>query len=147
LGKWVAKQREQYRALKKGEHSFLTPDRLEQLNQIGFVWSMKGRVPREDDDDVDEAAAVAAAKAAVAAAVEAQNRHHQGEDEDDEDDDDEDENDHRVQVPAIKEDADEDVGVNMGNIPGDVSLNQSHPDIGLEAKVEYDDADPLSAMV
>ena len=76
LGKWVAKQREQHRALKRGEHSFLTPDRLEQLNNVGFVWSMKGRTPKEDDDDdaaaAMEDAAVAAAKAAVAAAVEAE---------------------------------------------------------------------------
>ena len=72
LGKWVAKQREQHRALKKGEHSFLTPDRLEQLNSIGFVWSMKGRLPKDDESSVIDEAAVAAAKAACAAAVEAQ---------------------------------------------------------------------------
>ena len=72
LGKWVAKQREQHRALKKGEHSFLTPDRLEQLNSVGFVWSMKGRTPKEEEASAIEDAAVAAAKAAVAAAVEAQ---------------------------------------------------------------------------
>jgi hypothetical protein len=50
----------------------LTPDRLEQLNSVGFVWSMKGRTPKEDDAAVMEDAAVAAAKAAVAAVVEAQ---------------------------------------------------------------------------
>jgi len=42
LGKWVAKQREQYKLHKKGKHSFLTPDRLEKLNTIGFVWSVRG---------------------------------------------------------------------------------------------------------
>jgi hypothetical protein len=42
LGKWVAKQREQYKLHKKGKHSFLTPDRLEKLNSIGFVWSVRG---------------------------------------------------------------------------------------------------------
>eukprot|EP00535_Pseudo-nitzschia_heimii_P009626 CAMPEP_0197192634 /NCGR_PEP_ID=MMETSP1423-20130617/25375_1 /TAXON_ID=476441 /ORGANISM="Pseudo-nitzschia heimii, Strain UNC1101" /LENGTH=273 /DNA_ID=CAMNT_0042645557 /DNA_START=1 /DNA_END=819 /DNA_ORIENTATION=+ len=42
LGKWVAKQREQYKLHKKGKHSFLTPDRLEKLNVIGFVWSIRG---------------------------------------------------------------------------------------------------------
>lgn len=41
LGKWVAKQREQYKLLKKGQHSFLTPLRLERLNEIGFVWSVR----------------------------------------------------------------------------------------------------------
>ena len=43
----VAKQREQYKLLMKGEHSFLTPDRKQQLEEIGFVWSMKGRAPKE----------------------------------------------------------------------------------------------------
>jgi hypothetical protein len=80
LGKWVAKQREQFKLLKKGEHSFLTPDRLEQLNSIGFVWSMKGRTPKEEDEaaavaathqDIEDAA-VAAAKAAVGALVAAE---------------------------------------------------------------------------
>jgi len=45
LGKWVAKQREQYKLHKKGKHSFLTPDRLEKLNIIGFVWSVRGDTP------------------------------------------------------------------------------------------------------
>ena len=38
LGKWVAKQREQYKLMKKGQHSFLTPYRLEKLEKAGFVW-------------------------------------------------------------------------------------------------------------
>jgi hypothetical protein len=42
LGKWVAKQREQHRLLHAGKHSFLTPDRLQQLNEIGFVWHVQG---------------------------------------------------------------------------------------------------------
>jgi hypothetical protein len=42
LGKWVAKQREQHRLLQAGKHSFLTPDRLQQLNDIGFVWCVQG---------------------------------------------------------------------------------------------------------
>lgn len=66
LGKWVAKQREQYKLLKKGEHSFLTPDRLEQLNSIGFVWSMKGRAPKEEDEIEDEAIAAAKVGASFA---------------------------------------------------------------------------------
>eukprot|EP00534_Pseudo-nitzschia_fraudulenta_P012814 CAMPEP_0201219670 /NCGR_PEP_ID=MMETSP0851-20130426/191195_1 /ASSEMBLY_ACC=CAM_ASM_000631 /TAXON_ID=183588 /ORGANISM="Pseudo-nitzschia fraudulenta, Strain WWA7" /LENGTH=434 /DNA_ID=CAMNT_0047509361 /DNA_START=30 /DNA_END=1334 /DNA_ORIENTATION=+ len=47
LGKWVAKQREQYKLHKKGKHSFLTPDRLEKLNSIGFVWSVRGESSTE----------------------------------------------------------------------------------------------------
>lgn len=42
LGKWVAKQREQYKLYKKGKHSFLTPDRLEKLTSIGFAWTVRG---------------------------------------------------------------------------------------------------------
>lgn len=42
LGKWVAKQREQHRLLQAGKHSFLTPDRLKQLTDIGFVWYVQG---------------------------------------------------------------------------------------------------------
>lgn len=38
LGKWVAKQREQFKLMKKGHHTFLTPYRLEQLNMAGFTW-------------------------------------------------------------------------------------------------------------
>eukprot|EP00541_Cyclophora_tenuis_P012417 CAMPEP_0116563002 /NCGR_PEP_ID=MMETSP0397-20121206/12482_1 /TAXON_ID=216820 /ORGANISM="Cyclophora tenuis, Strain ECT3854" /LENGTH=181 /DNA_ID=CAMNT_0004089379 /DNA_START=1 /DNA_END=546 /DNA_ORIENTATION=+ len=34
---------QQYKLFLKGEHSFLTPDRREQLESIGFIWSMKGR--------------------------------------------------------------------------------------------------------
>lgn len=41
LGKWVAKQREQYRLLQKGQHSFLTPYRLEKLNECGFCWAAR----------------------------------------------------------------------------------------------------------
>jgi hypothetical protein len=47
LGKWVAKQREQYKLLKAGKHSFLTPYRLEKLEQAGFVWSV--RMPLESE--------------------------------------------------------------------------------------------------
>jgi hypothetical protein len=45
---WVAKQREQYKLLKKGKHSFLTPDRLEKLNAVGFVWTVRGETAEDD---------------------------------------------------------------------------------------------------
>jgi hypothetical protein len=51
LGKWVAKQREQYKLLMRGEHSFLTADRLERLEQIGFVWQVKGGFVEEDEEE------------------------------------------------------------------------------------------------
>jgi hypothetical protein len=44
---WVAKQREQYRLMSNGKHSFLTPDRLEKLNDAGFVWSVRKDAPEE----------------------------------------------------------------------------------------------------
>ena len=51
LGKWVAKQREQYKLLRKGQHSFLTPYRLEKLNQAGFVWQVRSNMGMGDQDD------------------------------------------------------------------------------------------------
>lgn len=43
LGKWVAKQREQYCYYQEGKHSFLTEERIDLLNAIGFVWRLKGK--------------------------------------------------------------------------------------------------------
>jgi len=43
LGKWVAKQREQYRFFKENKHSFLTEERIDLLKSVGFVWQIKGR--------------------------------------------------------------------------------------------------------
>ncbi len=43
LGKWVSKQREQYRRLLDGKPSYMTRERIEQLNDIGFSWNAKGR--------------------------------------------------------------------------------------------------------
>ena len=48
LGKWTAKQREQYRFRVEGKHSFLTGERIEKLNDIGFVWAIKGRYKKEN---------------------------------------------------------------------------------------------------
>ena len=38
LATWVDTQRRQYRLLQKGKHSYLTDERIDKLNQIGFVW-------------------------------------------------------------------------------------------------------------
>ena len=43
LGKWVAKQREQYRFYCDGKHSFLTEERIDLLNSCNFSWKIKGR--------------------------------------------------------------------------------------------------------
>lgn len=75
LGKWTAKQREQYKLHQKGKHSFLTPYRLEKLNQIGFVWQVRsGTEGVEDDPDEgkegnDAAKAVEGGEAAGPAAA------------------------------------------------------------------------------
>ena len=81
LGKWVAKQREQHKLLKKGQHSFLTPYRLEKLNNVGFVWSVRASLDGTGDDEssvkltedtpgvLPAAAAPAAAAAAAAIAA------------------------------------------------------------------------------
>ena len=37
----MAKQREQYRLKQKGEHSFLTDDRIEKLENCGFAWQVR----------------------------------------------------------------------------------------------------------
>ena len=57
LGKWVAKQREQYRLRSQGKHSFLTPDRLEKLNEAGFVWSVRKEDPGDGLSPKKETAA------------------------------------------------------------------------------------------
>ena len=72
LGKWVAKQREQHKLLKKGQHSFLTPYRLEKLNNVGFVWSVRSSLDTSTDDDVklpESTPGVLPAAAAPAAAA------------------------------------------------------------------------------
>ena len=43
LGKWVAHQRMQYRLRNEGKHSQLTEERIKLLNEVGFVWSAKGK--------------------------------------------------------------------------------------------------------
>jgi hypothetical protein len=51
LGKWVAKQREQFKLMKKGQHSFLTPYRLEKLEQVGFSWHLRTSLDPDDAGD------------------------------------------------------------------------------------------------
>ena len=41
LGKWVAKQRTQYRLRSEGKHSHLTEERIKLLDEVGFVCSVK----------------------------------------------------------------------------------------------------------
>lgn len=41
LAQWVKRQRHQYRLLKEGRHSNLTPNRLEQLQSIDYCWDSR----------------------------------------------------------------------------------------------------------
>ena len=59
LGKWVAKQREQYKLKKKGRHSFLTPDREEKLNNIGFLWQVRSAIAEENEDELQRGQQIA----------------------------------------------------------------------------------------
>lgn len=59
LGKWVAKQREQYKRLHKGQHSFLTPYRVEKLTAVGFVWQIRTSLEGELNAVTAETAAAA----------------------------------------------------------------------------------------
>mmetsp|Transcript_21201 Transcript_21201/g.26228 ORF Transcript_21201/g.26228 Transcript_21201/m.26228 type:complete len:121 (+) Transcript_21201:222-584(+) len=44
LGFWVRTQRQSYKKLRQGKHSWLTPDRVRLLEETGFVWKLeKGR--------------------------------------------------------------------------------------------------------
>ena len=38
LGRWVMRQRTEYRLLMEGKRSSMTEERIVTLNQIGFVW-------------------------------------------------------------------------------------------------------------
>ena len=49
---YAKQQREQYKNRQKGKHSFLTPDRLEKLESIGFIWQVRNPVPTEEDEHV-----------------------------------------------------------------------------------------------
>jgi len=40
LGRWVKTQRAEYRRLKEGKKTFITAQRIDVLNSIGFKWSL-----------------------------------------------------------------------------------------------------------
>lgn len=41
LGQWVSRQRRHYRLLQENKNSNMTPERIHQLENIGFVWSAR----------------------------------------------------------------------------------------------------------
>lgn len=44
LGRWVDKQRQDYRKLNEGKKSVMTEDRIQQLEELGFCWSVDEHV-------------------------------------------------------------------------------------------------------
>jgi hypothetical protein len=42
LAMWVSGQRRQYRLHKRGDSSFLTPERIRKMKSLGFVWNPRG---------------------------------------------------------------------------------------------------------
>ena len=49
LGSWVSTQRQEYKNWLKGLHSNLTQERIDQLNDIDFVWEVGIGVQNKDD--------------------------------------------------------------------------------------------------
>lgn len=47
LSNWVSKQRQEYKLLQKGKASRLTQERINKLDEIGFVWEAKRGAPRQ----------------------------------------------------------------------------------------------------
>ena len=43
LGRWVNKQRTQYRLRREGKQTPLTEDRIKLLDEVGFVWRVNGK--------------------------------------------------------------------------------------------------------
>ena len=40
LGKWVSKQRQEYKLHTEGKHSQMTAGRIEKLEKLGFKWKL-----------------------------------------------------------------------------------------------------------
>lgn len=70
LGKWVSKQREQYRFYLQDKPSFMSAERIDALNQLGFAWSIKGRKTSEIEE-LEQAYNLRTQKTGVAVAANA----------------------------------------------------------------------------
>jgi len=52
LGRWVSVQRKEYKKLLNGENAFITEERIDQLNEIDFVWEVgKDQYKKKPKDD------------------------------------------------------------------------------------------------
>ena len=55
LGSWVKWQREKYALYEEGKSNYFTPEKIEMLNELGFVWRMRRKRRKTDNkEDVDE---------------------------------------------------------------------------------------------
>ena len=61
LGGWVRTQREQYKLLREGKTSHMTQDRIEALEELGFVWSLH-EIWAQQDQNLEKAIQAAAKK-------------------------------------------------------------------------------------
>ena len=48
LGEWVKRQRAQYKKWLKGANAWITQERIDQLNEIDFVWEGKSGGQKDD---------------------------------------------------------------------------------------------------
>ena len=48
LGQWISRQRAQYKLLNEGKPSSMTPDRIQELEEVGIVWNLKTQKKWED---------------------------------------------------------------------------------------------------
>ena len=52
LGRWVNKQRGQYKAYQRGEPSPMNPERIALLEKEGFLWSIRNVRKRDEDESI-----------------------------------------------------------------------------------------------
>lgn len=54
LGLWVVYQRHQYRRRYENKTSYITPERIEALNEIGFEWNLSNKFNKQWEERYDE---------------------------------------------------------------------------------------------
>ena len=54
LGRWVGQQREQYKKFREAKTASISPERIEMLEKIDFVWNAQDALWRQRVDELDE---------------------------------------------------------------------------------------------
>ena len=55
LGTWVHTQRRQYKLLTEGKKSSMTQEKIDSLNEVGFIWAARNNdVMEESNDDKED---------------------------------------------------------------------------------------------